>query len=128
MVLGQMQSSYAGGFKAAQSFQGMLSNVNVWNRVLSATQIKEMSESCLLDGSSDGKIIPWFDFLNSGATPVVKPSPCEPFGIGMLINLLYTRQRMHTTNPVVWCLGFIRFYFIREQFVLINTCWCYTGA
>ncbi|KAL9983760.1 hypothetical protein ACROYT_G005982 [Oculina patagonica] len=56
LVLGQDQDSVGGGFDATQSFKGMLSSVNIWDNVLSPTQIKEMSTSCLLDEWNAGNV------------------------------------------------------------------------
>ena len=47
LVLGQEQDSVGGSFDSSQSFQGSLTNVNVWSYVLSASAIKSMSMSCL---------------------------------------------------------------------------------
>ena len=82
MVLGQEQDSVGGGFDADQSFQGMLSNVNIWNQVLTAQQIKEMSKLCLLDEAADWKVFKWLDFLREADARLVKPSSCEPMGVG----------------------------------------------
>ena len=81
LVLGQEQDSVGGGFDADQSFQGMLSNVNVWDRVLTDTQINEMSTSCLLDEGSDGNVYKWLDFLRAGGARL-ELSPCEPLKTG----------------------------------------------
>ena len=81
-VLGQDQDSVGGGFNAAESFQGMLSNVNVWNRVLTATEITEMSKTCLVDEPTAGKVKKWLDFLREGEARLVVPSSCEPLGMG----------------------------------------------
>ena len=81
LVLGQDQDSVGGGFQTTDSFQGMLSNVNVWNRLLPDTQVKEMSQSCLPDKWNEGNVYKWPDFLRRGGAKLVKPSPCQPFGI-----------------------------------------------
>nr|ANM86013.1 serum amyloid P component [Cynoglossus semilaevis] len=39
-ILGQEQDSYGGGFDAAQSFVGMISDVHMWDQVLTPTEIK----------------------------------------------------------------------------------------
>ncbi|XP_078353573.1 uncharacterized protein LOC144638230 [Oculina patagonica] len=80
LVLGQEQDSVGGGFQSVQSFQGMLSNVNIWDRVLSAAQIKEISASCVLDEWNEANVYKWSDFLHQGGTMLLKPSPCKPFG------------------------------------------------
>ena len=77
LVLGQDQDAVAGGFDASQSFQGSLTNVNVWSYVLSANAIKNLSKSWL---SGVGNMYKWTDFIHGvkGKTRVVIPSPCYP--------------------------------------------------
>lgn len=76
-MLGQEQDSIGGGFSSSQSFQGSLTNVNVWYYVLSASSINVMSKSCL---SGTGNVYKWSDFIYGvkGKTAVVIPSPCYP--------------------------------------------------
>ena len=78
LVLGQDQDQLGGGFREEQSFQGMLSNVNVWSTVLPGTQIKEMSKACHVDEWNDGNVFRWSDFLSQGGARLVRPSPCKP--------------------------------------------------
>ena len=77
LVLGQDQDSVGGSFDSSQSFQGSLTNVNVWSYVLSASAIKSMSMSCL---SGVGNVYKWSDFIYGvkGKTAVVIPSSCSP--------------------------------------------------
>ena len=77
LVLGQEQDLVGGGFQSFQSFQGSLTNVNVWSYVLSASAIKSMSMSCL---SGVGNVYTWSDFIYGvkGKTAVVIPSSCSP--------------------------------------------------
>lgn len=82
LVLGQHQSSVGGDYDIDKSFQGMLSNVNVWDQVLTDEEIEEMSTSCLLDEWNAGNVFKWSNFLNQAATRLVKPSTCEPLGVG----------------------------------------------
>ena len=84
LVLGQDQDSVGGGFDADQSFKGMLSNVNVWDRKLTDTQIKEMSTSCLLDEWNAGNVYSWRSFLKKAQARLVTESPCRPLGTGTL--------------------------------------------
>ena len=79
LVLGQEQDEVGGGFENVWSFQGMLSNVNVWDRVLGTSQIEEMSLSCLPDKGNEGNVYKWSDFLHQGGPKLVKPSPCVNF-------------------------------------------------
>ena len=81
-MLGQEQDSVGGDFDSSQSFQGMLSNVNLWNQVLTDSQIEHMSKSCLSDEASDRKVYKWLDFVREGEATLVKPSPCQMFGAG----------------------------------------------
>ena len=57
----------SGGFEASESFQGMLSYVNVWDRVLGTSQIKEMSQSCLPDEHNEGMYTNGPIFSSKGA-------------------------------------------------------------
>jgi len=81
LVLGQDQDSVGGDFETSQSFQGMLSNVNVWDHVLSAAHITEISTSCQLDEWNVANVYKWADFLRQGGTKLVTPSPCQPYTI-----------------------------------------------
>ena len=78
LLLGQEQDSLMGDLDAAQSFFGMMSQVNLWNRVMIAQEISEMSlESCR---SGEGDVLKWSDFKPGirGAVQVIEPSPCSP--------------------------------------------------
>ena len=78
LYLGQQNDASGSGFVTDQSLQGMLSNVNVWDNVLPATQIKAMSKSCLEEWHK-GNIYKWSDILPKGGH-FVQLSPCEPLG------------------------------------------------
>ena len=82
LVLGQEQDSVGGDFNADQSLQGMLASVNVWDKVLPATQIKDMSKSCLQEEWNEGNVYKWIDFLREGGTRLVQPSPCKMVELG----------------------------------------------
>ena len=77
LILGQEQDSVGGGFDASQSFVGMMSQVNLWNRVLTAQEISHMSQSCR---SEEGNVLKWSDFKHGirGAVQIIEPSPCSP--------------------------------------------------
>lgn len=83
VVLGQEQDSVGGSFDSSQSLQGMLSDVNVWDKVLLNTEIKEMSESCQVDDGNKGNVYKWSDFLSEGGAKLVHPSPCKKVEVGM---------------------------------------------
>ena len=76
LVLGQDQDSPGGSFESHQSFQGSLTNVNVWSYVLTASRIKSLSKSCLL---GEGNVYEWSDFIYGvkGRAAIVIPSPCH---------------------------------------------------
>lgn len=76
-MLGQEQDSLGGGLVAGESIKGMLMNVNVWDRVLTANEINALSKSCR---AGKGNVYKWVDFLRGvkGNTAVVIPSPCRP--------------------------------------------------
>ena len=78
VVLGQDQDSLGGSFDSRQSFQGSLTNVNVWSYVLSASTIRSLSNSCRR--SWEGDVFKWSDFIYGvkGKTAVFIPSPCHP--------------------------------------------------
>ena len=58
LVLGQEQDSLGGGFESSQSFQGSLTNVNVWSYVLSKQRIKRLFARCL---GAAGNLYMWSD-------------------------------------------------------------------
>ncbi|KAL9981035.1 hypothetical protein ACROYT_G009691, partial [Oculina patagonica] len=88
LVIGQDQDSVGGGFEAVESFQGMLSNVNLWHVALDATQISRLSKTCLQDEATDSKVYKWLDFLRQGGpgVTIVHPSPCQPVLIDNALN------------------------------------------
>lgn len=81
LVLGQDQDLKGGGFQTSQSFEGMLSNVNVWDSIVPAAKIKDMSTSCVLEQWNEANVYKWPDFLRQGGAKLVTPSPCKPFTI-----------------------------------------------
>jgi len=63
-MLGQDQDSYKGGLDVAQAFQGNMTNVNMWDRVLTAQEITALSQSCT--GGGEGNILKWSDLKDKG--------------------------------------------------------------
>jgi hypothetical protein len=82
LTLGQEQDSVGGDFDETQSFQGMLSNINIWDLVLTATPIEHMATSCLWGEGDAGKVYRWLDFIRQEGAAIVEPSPCKPLGKG----------------------------------------------
>lgn len=77
MVLGQDQDKFGYGFNAEQSFKGLLTNYNLWDDVLSNSDIEQLSKSCR---SGSGTLLKWSDFLKTavrvrGLIPI--PSLCR---------------------------------------------------
>jgi len=76
LVIGQDQDSFGGGFVASQSYIGELTDLNVWNRVLTANGILKLSRSC---HGGRGNVKKWSDFKVGlrGDVRVISPSACE---------------------------------------------------
>ena len=74
-VLG-IEQDPPGVFEPNQFFRGMMTNFNVWDRVLSAEEIEMSSKSCL---SGEGNVVKWTDLIRGrkGKTKLVIPSPCK---------------------------------------------------
>ncbi|XP_064199793.1 sushi, von Willebrand factor type A, EGF and pentraxin domain-containing protein 1 isoform X1 [Anguilla rostrata] len=62
LVLGQDQDQRGEGFNPVESFVGSISQLNIWDRVLTAQQIKSLATSCPKD-ISRGNVLAWSDFL-----------------------------------------------------------------
>ena len=80
VIVGQEQdfeNKRCGKFDYNQSFQGYMTNLNLWSSVLPAETIQEMSQTC---SSEEGDVVKWSDFKHNlkGDTEVVVPSPCVP--------------------------------------------------
>ncbi|XP_078363951.1 neuronal pentraxin-1-like [Oculina patagonica] len=76
LVLGQDQDSLAGGFQRSQSFQGLMTNLNVWDYVLCQNDIARISKACLHE--EPGTVYKWTDLKHGvkGKPRVLVPSPC----------------------------------------------------
>ena len=76
LVLGQEQDRVGTGFDSSQSFVGLLTNVNVWNKELPPKEIQAFSKSCRY---GVGNVYKWSDFIYGvkGKTALVIPSPCN---------------------------------------------------
>lgn len=82
MAFGQEQDSVGGDFDTSQSFQGKLSGVHVWDRVLTSAKIKEMSTTCVLSEEDAGNVYNWVDILREGEIRLVEPFTCKPIEKG----------------------------------------------
>jgi CUB/sushi domain-containing protein len=73
-VIGQDQDSLGGGFQAQNSFKGILTEVNIWNRILGSDEITNFANDC---GSLvQGNYKAYSDFNITSATELIKPSCC----------------------------------------------------
>jgi CUB/sushi domain-containing protein len=74
MVLGQEQDIVGGNFTGSEAFYGSISQMNVWDSVLSENEIQLLASSCALDRY--GNLVAWGDFLNGidGNLQTVQPS------------------------------------------------------
>ncbi|KAL9972259.1 hypothetical protein ACROYT_G018536 [Oculina patagonica] len=71
-VIGQDQDSLGGGFVAQQSFVGEVTEVNVWNSVLSESDIVAQSRNCHV---THGSVNWWSQFKDSVHGGVVVQEP-----------------------------------------------------
>ncbi|KAK3722627.1 hypothetical protein QZH41_002387 [Actinostola sp. cb2023] len=62
LVLGQDQDAYLGRYNANQSFQGNLTSVNMWDRVLTSDDILKLAKRCP-SGSGEGNLVRWADLV-----------------------------------------------------------------
>ena len=75
-IIGQDQDSFGGGFQQADAFDGSLTDVNVWDRVLDANEISSLaSKNCGL--GMQGNYRAYQDFVPQGEVKVVKTSCCD---------------------------------------------------
>ncbi|XP_042551824.1 sushi, von Willebrand factor type A, EGF and pentraxin domain-containing protein 1 [Dipodomys spectabilis] len=72
LVLGQEQDKKGEGFNPAESFVGSISQLNLWDYVLSPQQVKLLATSCS-EELSRGNVLAWPDFLR-GVIGKVKTS------------------------------------------------------
>ena len=64
-IIGQDQDSYGGNFEEREAFEGSLTDVNVWNRVLNSSEIFVLaSKDCGL--GMQGNYIAYKDFVPRG--------------------------------------------------------------
>ena len=75
-IIGQDQDHVGGGFGQKDAFEGSLTDVNVWDRVLDASEISTIAnKNCGL--GMQGNYIAYKDFVPQGAVQVVKTSCCR---------------------------------------------------
>ena len=76
LIIGQQQDAFGGRFDPKQNYIGELTDLNIWNRVLSPIKIVDMSKSCHL---GEGNVKKWSDFKVGirGNVRVISPSACN---------------------------------------------------
>lgn len=76
LIIGQEQDAFGGRFDPKQNYIGELTDLNIWNRVLSPIEIVDMSKSCHL---GEGNVKKWSDFKVGirGNVRVISPSACN---------------------------------------------------
>jgi hypothetical protein len=74
-VIGQDQDTVGGGFVAKDTFLGEVSEVHVWNRVLSSAEIKVLASSCAQD--LKGNYVAYNDFDVRGNVSTFHPPCCK---------------------------------------------------
>ena len=75
-VIGQEQDEVGGGFDAPQAFNGELTEVNVWDRVLSTAEITKLASSCS-SNNTQGNYLVYSDFHMEGNVERFKPPCCK---------------------------------------------------
>lgn len=86
MVLGQEQDKVGGDFTVSEAFYGYISQVNMWDSILSSNDIQTLASSCALDRY--GNLVAWGDFLNDidGKVEMVQPSQACQGVFGKIVN------------------------------------------
>ncbi|KAJ6669489.1 hypothetical protein lerEdw1_000037 [Lerista edwardsae] len=80
LVLGQEQDQKGEGFNPAESFVGSISQLNIWDYILSPEQVKSLAISCP-EELQKGNVLAWPDFL-PGVVGRVKIDPKSIFCAG----------------------------------------------
>ena len=75
-LIGQEQDTFGGGFELHDAFRGSLTQVNVWDRVLDASEISTLANSeC--GSRMKGNYRAYKDFAPYGYVRKYKPSCCQ---------------------------------------------------
>ena len=75
-IIGQEQDEVGGGFDAVQAFGGELTELNVWDRVLSTAEITKLASSCS-SSNMRGNYLAYSDFHIQGNVERFKPPCCK---------------------------------------------------
>ncbi|CAB4042850.1 Hypothetical predicted protein, partial [Paramuricea clavata] len=74
-VIGQDQDSVGGGFQIVDSYKGILTEVNIWSKILGSGEIQRFANDCGLPMQGNYKA--YSNFTISKATGLIKPSCCS---------------------------------------------------
>ena len=75
-IIGQDQDTFGGGFQQRNAFDGSLTDVNVWDKILCASEISTLaSKKCGL--GMQGNYKAYKDFVPKGGVNLGKPSCCH---------------------------------------------------
>lgn len=69
---------YFGGFGNYENFRGVISDFNIWDRILTDDEIAKMAQSC--DGGNRGNVKDWSDMkkeLTLSKYTLTTPSKCK---------------------------------------------------
>lgn len=58
-MLGQEQDNYIGGFELYESFMGNMSNINMWDRNMNSSEVKDLYNACAVN--QEGNVLKWSD-------------------------------------------------------------------
>ena len=75
-VIGQEQDELGGGFDADQAFGGELTELNVWDRVLSPAEITKLASTCS-SNNTQGNYLAYSDFHIEENVERFKPPCCN---------------------------------------------------
>jgi len=63
LVLGQDQDRYVGGFQTSQAFMGYISKVNMWGRMMTSLEVKNLYNACAV--VQEGNVMKWSDLYTT---------------------------------------------------------------
>ncbi|XP_076997754.1 sushi, von Willebrand factor type A, EGF and pentraxin domain-containing protein 1 isoform X2 [Tamandua tetradactyla] len=107
LVLGQEQDKKGEGFNPAESFVGSISQLNLWDYVLSPQQVKSLATSCP-EELRKGNVLAWPDFLSGIVGKVNIDSEsifCSGISCGAppaLENGFYSAEDFHAGSTVTY--------------------------
>jgi len=61
LVLGNDQEYRGGGYTVGESYQGSLTNVNIWDRALTEQELSALTKSCL---TGEGNLLKWSQVMD----------------------------------------------------------------